>query len=78
MAIVIKNSRRLILVLGIVFAFVSCDSNRVFDEYRALKKNSWSQADSIGLSFKLMIHFQEKTFTLISETIRITNSVISI
>ena len=53
MVIVIKNSKRLILILGIVVAFVSCDSNSVFDQYISLKKNSWSLADS--LDFKVQI-----------------------
>ena len=53
MVTVIKNSKRLILVLGIVVSYVSCDSNRVFDEYRALKKNSWTQSDSLGFKFQI-------------------------
>ena len=53
MVIVIKNSKRLILILGIVVAFVSCDSNSFFDQYISLKKNSWSLADS--LDFKVQI-----------------------
>lgn len=54
MVIVIKNSKRLILILGIVVAFVSCDSSSVFDQYISLKKNSWSLADSIN--FKVQIN----------------------
>ena len=53
MGIVIKNSKRLIFILGIVFAFFSCDSNRVYDEYISLKKNSWSQSDSIDFKFNI-------------------------
>ena len=48
MVIVTNNSKRLILTLGVFFVFVSCDSNRVFDEYKSLENNSWPQAESIN------------------------------
>ncbi len=54
MLIIIKNSKRLILILGILVAFVSCDSNSVFDQYISLKKNSWLLTDS--LDFKVTIN----------------------
>ena len=54
MLIIIKNSKRLILILGILVAFVSCDSNSVFDQHISLKKNSWLLTDS--LDFKVTIN----------------------
>ena len=47
MVIVTNNSKRLILILGVFLVFISCDSNRVFDEYKSLENNSWPQAESI-------------------------------
>ena len=53
MVIVIKNSKRLILIIGILFTFVSCDSNSVFDEYRSLTNNSWPQEESLNFKFQI-------------------------
>ena len=47
MVIATNNSKRLILILGVFLVFISCDSNRVFDEYKSLENNSWPQAESI-------------------------------
>jgi gliding motility-associated lipoprotein GldH len=53
MVIVIKNSKILILIIGILFTFVSCDSNSVFDEYRSLTNNSWPQEKSLNFKFQI-------------------------
>ena len=53
MVIVTNNSKRLILTLGVFFVFVSCDSNRVFDEYKSLENNSWPQAEPINFQAEI-------------------------
>tara|TARA_B100000787_G_scaffold153966_1_gene128484 strand:+ start:10829 stop:11332 length:504 start_codon:yes stop_codon:yes gene_type:complete len=53
MATVTKNSKRLILILGVFFVFASCDSNRVFDQYKSLENNSWLQDDPIKFKFQI-------------------------
>ena len=51
MPIQINSKIRLILVLGVLF--ISCDSNRVFDEYKSITNNSWSQDHSINFKFEI-------------------------
>ena len=51
MPIQINSRIRLILVLGVLF--ISCDSNRVFDEYKSITNNSWSQDHSINFKFEI-------------------------
>ena len=53
MVIITNNSKRLILILGVFFVFVSCDSNRVFDEYKSLENNSWPQAEPINFEAEI-------------------------
>tara|TARA_B100000780_G_scaffold89111_1_gene61433 strand:- start:12405 stop:12908 length:504 start_codon:yes stop_codon:yes gene_type:complete len=53
MVIVTNNSKRLILLLGVFFVFISCDSKSVFDEYKSLENNSWSQAEPINFQAKI-------------------------
>ena len=51
MPIQINSKIRLILVLGVLF--ISCDSNRVFDEYKFITNNSWSQDHPINFEFEI-------------------------
>ena len=51
MPILINSRIILILVLGVLF--ISCDSNRVFDEYKSITNNSWSQDHSINFKFEI-------------------------
>ena len=53
MVIVTNNSKRLILILGVFLVFVSCDSNRIFDEYKSLENNSWPQAEPINFQAEI-------------------------
>ena len=53
MVIVTNNSQRLILILGVFLVFVSCDSNRIFDEYKSLENNSWPQAEPINFQAEI-------------------------
>ena len=48
-----KKSKILILVLGVLFLFASCDSSRVFDEYKSLENNTWLQEVSIDFDFQI-------------------------
>ena len=53
MVIATNNSKRLILILGVFLVFISCDSNRVFDEYKSLENNSWPQAEPINFQAEI-------------------------
>ena len=41
----------LLLVLGVSWLFISCDENRIFDEYKKLD-GSWKKTDTIQFSFE--------------------------
>ena len=53
MVIATNNSKRLILILGVFLVFISCDSNRIFDEYKSLENNSWPQAEPINFQAEI-------------------------
>tara|TARA_B110000003_G_scaffold42848_2_gene40242 strand:- start:52254 stop:52757 length:504 start_codon:yes stop_codon:yes gene_type:complete len=53
MLITIRNSKNLILILGVLFFITSCDSNRVFDQYSSLDNNNWLQDKSINFDFQI-------------------------
>jgi len=54
MVTVIKKTKRIILVLGFLSICTSCDSDRVFDKYTSLEKNSWLQDVPINFDFKIV------------------------
>ncbi len=54
MVTVIKKTKRIILVLGFLSICTSCDSDRVFDKYTSLEKNSWLQDVPINFNFKIV------------------------
>lgn len=45
--------RNLFFFIGLLFLIIACDSNRIFDEYVAIKDHSWKKTDSI--TFKLNV-----------------------
>ena len=47
MEIRIPKSKIFYFILGMMFVITSCDSNRVFDEYKALDDNKWTQENPI-------------------------------
>ena len=53
MATAIQHSKIAVLILGVFFLFSSCDSNRVFDEYKSLENSSWLQEESIDFEFQI-------------------------
>ena len=54
MVTVIKKTKRIILILGVLSICTSCDSDRVFDKYTSLEKNSWLQDVPINFDFKIV------------------------
>lgn len=52
MEIVIKRNKT-ILVLAMLLAFTSCDSNRVYDQYTALENNTWSSTTPVEFEFQV-------------------------
>ena len=54
MVTVIKKTKRIILILGFLSICTSCDSDRVFDKYTSLEKNSWLQDVPINFNFKIV------------------------
>jgi len=46
-----KNS--VLVLIFLVICFVSCDSNGVFDEYKALPENQWSLKTPVQFSFQV-------------------------
>ncbi len=54
MVTVIKKTKRIILILGFLSICTSCDSDRVFDKYTSLEKNSWLQDVPINFDFKIV------------------------
>ncbi|MEQ6125048.1 gliding motility lipoprotein GldH [Pseudotenacibaculum sp. MALMAid0570] len=53
MGIEIKRNRTLIYLFALLITFVSCDSNRVYDQYVAVEGNSWSQENPIEFEFQI-------------------------
>mgnify|MGYP001032221708 FL=1 len=53
MATAIQHSKIAVLILGVFFLIASCDSNRVFDEYKSLENSSWLQEESIDFEFQI-------------------------
>ena len=49
----IQINSRIILILVFGVLFISCDSNRVFDEYKSITNNSWSQDHPINFNFEI-------------------------
>lgn len=47
MKIKAQKSNFFYFILGMMFVITSCDSNRVFDEYKALDDNKWVQENPI-------------------------------
>ena len=54
MVTVIKKTKRIILILGVLSICTSCDSDRVFDKYTSVEKNSWLQDVPINFDFKIV------------------------
>lgn len=54
MVTVIKKTKRIILILGVLSICTYCDSDRVFDKYTSLEKNSWLQDVPINFDFKIV------------------------
>ena len=53
MEIEIKRNKAVFLVLAMLLAFTSCDSNRVYDQYTALENNTWSFENPIEFEFQV-------------------------
>ncbi len=54
MEIKTKKSKIFYLIIGMVFVITSCDSNWVFDEYKALENNRWIQEEPIDFEFQII------------------------
>ncbi len=49
----IKKNRNFIFYLILFIAFVGCDSNRVFDEYKSLKNDVWERNQVVSFEFQI-------------------------
>ncbi len=45
--------RNFLVLIVIVFTIISCDSNRVYDEYQSMEDNTWLQSDIITFDFSI-------------------------
>lgn len=45
--------RNTILLLFLFLGFISCDSNRVFDQYKPIKNNVWLKNNNVLFSFEV-------------------------
>lgn len=41
------------ILFGFFSLFISCDSNRIFDEYRSIDNNTWKKEDTIKFNLKV-------------------------
>lgn len=41
------------ILFGFFSLFISCDSNRIFDEYRSIDNNTWKKEDTITFNLKV-------------------------
>lgn len=53
MEIAIKRNRAIVLILATLFTFAACDSTGVFDQYRSLENNTWSQENPVEFEFQV-------------------------
>jgi gliding motility-associated lipoprotein GldH len=53
MEIAIKRTRTYVLLLATFILFAACDATGVFDEYRSLEENVWSQEEPVEFEFKV-------------------------
>lgn len=45
--------RNFLVLLLVVFTIISCDSNRVYDQYQSMENNTWLQSNSIVFDFSI-------------------------
>lgn len=45
--------RRIIVIIFLFFGFVSCDSNRVYDEYQSVENNVWLKDNLVKFTFNI-------------------------
>lgn len=45
--------RNFLIFLLVVFTIISCDSNRVYDQYQSMENNTWLQSDIITFDFSI-------------------------
>lgn len=54
MEIRIPKSKVFFSLVGILFVITSCDSNRVFDEYKTLNDNKWIQEKPVEFNMQIV------------------------
>ena len=75
MRIAIKINKTSITAWVVIFLFISCDSNGVFDQYTSLPSQTWNLKNPVVFEFQIKDTIPA-TYTLTLETTTIMNLVI--